>query len=526
MPDRFSFVWDYAGYTGRVEDVDPSLDEEIDLFGSKLPTRRIRLTIGLDLDVAPLVERGYPLTSASGVLFLGDRRLISGQWSDVSYGARGEPIALTISETPETNGSTFPPTFLVIPRAPTLTVTTTVETLSRFDPAFPKAQRATVEQELTEYFDILPFEQIPDLQPGAGVPTAPIGRTYPFVWGAPGTSDYTGSPALFYFDDPASNKHHIMISGRTVPASTVTIWGPYADGSGGSDLARVASQVLDVAHEVDNAGRQVAYVALEASPSAGEVEVSTDPNAEYFASWTGGNATSDSTTETLAYMLFIAGIRVDLDALRAMRSVIDRYRFDFFVDKVDDTWDIISKRILPWLPVAWVPGPRGYAPVMLPVQELETAFTVTDGDGWHRDSPVRYEGIEVENQIDLKYAWVASKKHYYKRIVLAGDRWQDAADSQAAYGARPSRVRELDSIEDDATAHRVGRDLLALRSKPWRQVSGTFDPEVYGEEGDRPLRLGQWVKLEVPDLGLSRPACVVRLQRDGAGARVRFLVRG
>jgi len=419
---------------------------------------------------------------------------------------------------------------LVVPRAPTMSVTTTVETLSAYDPAFPKASRSTVTEEVTEYFDILPFEVAPALTADTAIsaPAAPTGRTYPFVWGSPGTADYPGSPAIFYYDDPSANKHHVMISGRPVGASTVTIWGPYANGSalGGANLDRLASQVLNVAHEVDGAGREVAYVALEASPSAGEVERSLESTAEYYASWTGGNATSDSTTETLAYMMYLAGIRVDLDALRAMRSVIDRYQFDFYVDKVADTWDIVSKRILPWLPVAWVPGPRGYAPVMLPVEELETAFTVTDGDGWHRDGPVRYEGIEVENQIDLKYAYRADKKRYYKRKILAGNRWQNAAESQAAYGARPAKVRELDSIEDDATAHRVGRDLLALRSKPWRAISGPFDPDVYGAEGDRPLRLGTWVDLEVPDLGLSRPACVVRLQRDGAEARVRFLVRG
>jgi hypothetical protein len=528
MPERFSFVWDYAGYTGTVLDVDPSLDEEIDLFGSKLPTRRIRLTIALDLDVAPLVERGYPLTGAGGVLFLGDRRIVSGRWSEVAYGAHGEPITLTISETPESNGSTFPPTFLSVPRSPVLSVTTTVETLSRFDPAFPKSGQIMVSQEVTEYFDVLPFEVAPAMTADTAIsaPAAPTGRTYPFVWGAPGTADYPGSPAIFYYDDPSANEHHVMVSGRTVPASTVTIWGPPPDGAGGADLSKLASQSLSVAHEADGAGRLVGYAALEASPSAGEVERSLESTADYYASWTGGSATSDSTTEMLAYMLFLSGIRVDLDALRAMRTVIDRYQFDFYVDKVADTWDIVSKRILPWLPVAWVPGQHGYRPALLPVEELDTAFPVTDGDGWYRDAPVKYERIDVENQIELKYAWRPDKKWYVKRRVLAGNRWSDAADSEAAYGVRAAKVRELNSIQDDATAYRVGRDLLALRSKPWRQISGTFDPDVHGEEGPRPLTLGAWVALEVPGLGLSRPAVVVRVQRDASRARVRFLVRG
>ena len=501
----WSFEWSFAGHTGTSPDVDPTTDEELDLLGSRLAERRVRLSISLGLDVAALVEAGHPLTTATGTLFLGTDRYIHGTWSEVSYGATGEEISLTITENAGGNGVIFPPGFSTVPRSST---------------------KLGADGETA--YDVLPWEAIPavtgDTQ--ADYDAQAEGKTYPFVFGSPGSSTVPGSTGIMIEDTIAGGAAtKIMISGQPVPSGTseVTLWGPRYDGSTGLDTTQMASEVRSVLHEEDDAGRRIAYVTVNAG-SAGDV--GRDPNAPYYVSWTAGAATADSPSETLAHLMMLAGVRVDVGAVRALSGLLDRYLLSWYTDKSSDLWEMIRRGLLPVLPVAWVPRRHGYTPIPLPTLEHPPAFSVTDGEGFHRDAAIRYEPGDVENRIEIEYGYRPDEKTYSGRVVIAANHWPDGAESEVTHGTRSAKPIKLDCVWDADTATAVGRDRLALKAKPWRRVSGVVDPEVHGLEGPKPLEVGTWVRLVVDDLSMSRVAMVARVQRDGASVRVRFIVRG
>ncbi len=516
----WSLAWSYAGHTGTVDDVDPSVVEELDLLGSRFSERRVRLSISLDIDVAALVEARHPLTTATGVLLLNGEQYMSGRWSEVSYGALGEEITLTLTESASGTGVMFPPGFSTIPRSRSRVNSGTWSAAT--------VDGGTVTYDLTgESFDVLPWEAIPavtsDTQ--SDYPSDVEGRTYPFPFGAPGTSSIPGSPGIMIEDAVAGGSAtKIMISGRPVPPTTgtVTLWGPYYDGTE-VDATRVASQSRTVLHEEDAAGRRVAYVTVSASSDG---DVGRAVNGDYYVSWTAGGATSDGTAELVATLMMLSGVRVNVDAIRALSSILDRYQLDWYTDKSSDLWEMLRRGLLPMLPVAWVPRRHGWTPVLMPVAEGSPEFTVTDGDGFHREGSIRYERVDIENRIEVEYAWRPDERVYSGRVVLASNEWPESAESEVQHGTRSGKPLRLDCVWDRETAVAVGRDRLNLRSQNWRRVSGSVDPETHGAEGARPLKLGQWVTLSIPDLGMSRPAVVTRVQRDGSSISVRFLVRG
>lgn len=157
------------------------------------------------------------------------------------------------------------------------------------------------------------------------------------VFGSPGSTSHPGSPALYV--DTISSPNEWLIAGHPVQATTVTLWGPGPTG----ELTSGGATGIAVRHKKDLNGRLIAYVSSADITSTqnstgvdGELILGTglqlDESADYYVSWTGGEALASGAGSALLLLLQMSTLKIDLPAWLAVRDRLNAYKLAGYAD--------------------------------------------------------------------------------------------------------------------------------------------------------------------------------------------------
>jgi hypothetical protein len=457
-----------------------------------------------DVDWALIVQRGHALDRAPAVLrrwYAGRtldraRVVLRGLVTSPSYGAKGEPLALTITRSMRAQSRTIPPAQAVVDTS-----------------TWPVTGGGYVS---------------PDSIQGAAVP---------LVIGCPGgTEDATPIPVV-----PVPQAEH--------PAA-------FGDGrlvwiGGHAGQVRVQHQNADPAVESDETvatiddvlGRLVQY-----APTNG---ASFDDEGAYFlgfrddATYGGGVLHRGELLRGAGSVIEWALTEhydgpVDHARVRAVRAYLDQWKIDTYLNSPVSAWDWLAKEILPLLPVEMREGPDGVYPALirydLSKRDAVAHLDATAGSGRvTRASPVTLTG-DIANEVTIEYRpsaetgskWLARRIITAQAGAVSGDDASDVddervigsylcAESQRRYGVIPVRIQAT-AVWDTSTAVLVARHVVARRAWPRRAVRYTGGPWL------EDIEIGSAVLLTDPDLHLAEELAVVVDVQPGPESAVDLVV--
>lgn len=428
------------------------------------------LQLPAHVDVPALVAAGHDLAAARAEISVWaagrthEQRipLLTGRVYAPSYGAAGEPIALTVES------RAFEDRTLLIPEDARVTATT-----------WPSSDDAA------------------------------HGRAYPLVIGQPGlytepdgtAGKTTGSPA--YPID--MHNHRLLIAGHPVQATTVRII-DVDDGHGYDGT---------VENMQDGLGRLVATCTLTSALHAGR---------EYWCRWDTGLAAQDEeggslhgAGEVLRYLLRRSSIAYDRGRTYAALRQLDQYQIDCYADDPEVTiFDWLADNLLPLLPVSIVAGPRGLRPILMraDLRTLDAVDHMQAGPEAQRASAVQYSTAEPIQRIQIEYAPRGDSGDYLRTCSLSGDSDSTARSAplrrsvqryvRDGEGLATLRI-ETDVVYDTATAELIASTQAALRAMPYREISYECDPRRWGY-----LEPGDALTLTDPDLAFSDEIALVQ----------------
>lgn len=303
---------------------------------------------------------------------------------------------------------------------------------------------------------------------------------YPIVIGRPGVNE-VGTPALIV-DGVADQA---VIADGAVAAATVT-----------AVVNGVATAGIAVIETADALGRRVSIVDTTATAA-----VFADGD-EVWIRWgasAGGLLDPADPTRALRgaggvveYLLRRSTLRVDWGRIRAVRSRLDPYLVDGYIqpgpgERVQP-WGWLAEHVLPLLPVSVRTGPEGlYLAVFEPEVPIgQVRFALEARRNCDRISPVTVLGTgDVINDLSMAYAPRASTDQPTLTATLSGVQETLDDDSEATpsaicresvrrYGARPWRSKSA-VVYDRATILRVLRQRAATRALPPREVAYVLD---------------------------------------------------
>ena len=501
----------------------PSVSSQASLWSPRTASRSASLSFLDDIGVARLVSQGHMPQSGLGILRYNDRVIVAGAWSGVEYGPLGSPVRLTIGESTQDDTATLPAVGAILRKI------TEQELAEGID---ERGLYATGES--FDFLTLGPVTAKATLGLWQAVSRVAEGRTYPMVIGAPGSTTHPGSPALFV-DTLATDKEWV-IAGHEVDATTVTIWGPGPEGELTSDGATGVA----VHHKEDLDGRLIAYVTSadmtstqNSEGAGGELILGTglqfDPSADYFVSWTGGEALPSGAGDALLMLLRLSSLRVDFGAWHSLRDRLNAYTLAGYVDDEVSPSALALNTIAKDLPVSAEYGEHGLRPVLWPWLDDIEALTASahivcgtrdpdtgefgagflsylaGGVGFTGDAPLGVYRIE----------------HGYDPESTAYTLTATVSPEDTAYGAaaishlgHQGRVETSQTrwIQDTSTALSLAAVRMRAHSLPRRVVRVLCDVEQYGPGAADELYCGRPVLLTCPSLHIdAEPAFVSRL---------------
>lgn len=323
-------------------------------------------------DIATLIEEGHDLAAARGEVSLWVRGtqwedrlvVVVGRCREPEYGARGEPISLTVEDEPLDDLA-----FLV-------DATVNSE-------AWPLA--------LDEHY----------------------GDVYPFVFGAPGvfqaldgTTYYCpGSPAICV-QQTAKKAETLLIAGHHVAATQVYITYNTGSSSGWEDEGP-----FSVTNTFDGVGRPCATVDVTGA------SLTLQEAGEYYTAWSGGAAAYDrfgtgalqSAGQLLRNLAAASTVSVDAAAFAAVADRLPWLVAGFIDDPEVSPLQYLQDVVLPMLPVGLMIGDSGgLAPVLwrYDATQADAVDHLEVGPGVSRVSRVRYERPprEIAQRIHCSFA--------------------------------------------------------------------------------------------------------------------------
>lgn len=466
-------------YDGGIDD--PDIEQTIDGLGSEPELDSVSLELMFPVSVSDLVERGYPLSRATGEVALHivgqiweDREIVvKGPLVQPEYGGDGEACSISIEAEPLDTRAAIPDV------AATVTATT-----------WPTAA------------------------------TGDIGKIYPTVGGTPGryvssTTAVTtsGSPALLVAQAVPGTTDTLLLSDGWVAAATVTIFDS------------TTSEVFTVSNTTDGDGRPVAVVSITGAATISRTE------SEYWAGWHngGGIRRPDGTLalmgagETCEWFLDRSGIEWDHGRWAAARQFLDRYRLGWYFDSSISPMEWLQDNLLSILPVALATGPNGVYPIVWPLRARreDAVETITAGDGATADGRITYtlHRRDAVGEVRLSYALRAKTGDYRGRYDLVSvpedistggtfDRYLQHSShlGRVQAGRKIVAVKELstDVVYDPSTAALVAADQLQLYGAETREAVYLCDQRF------RWLRRGQVVLLTDEERNIDEAVAVVR----------------
>ena len=476
---------------GLVADIDAT--RALQIQETSVPLKSVSLSVITEAeDWAAIVAEGWDLAAGVGELaeWIPGRTweqrqvILTGLLDAPTYGARGEPLAVTLKNHPMQD------------RAQLLPSTAIVD-----DDTWPLADDRAK------------------------------GRSYPTVIGKPGTIGTTrlpGSPGLLVNDV----SRYLLIAGHEVEATSVQI----ADIT--EDPLLWATHA--VTHRTDGRGRTVATVTLQhATP------VKYQPGHDYAVCWgysgAGGglyNRTRSTSMRTagdvLAYLFEQSTLSIDRGRTAAAVNQLQGYLIDAYIDEPVGVWEWVQGNLLPILPISIRYGPAGLYPVVWrSVIEDESPLQLLDVDAGDvvRVGVVETSSTlhgELANTIRVAYGIDAMTGDHRAAYLLHGDpdrivNGTSTASSRitrisvARYGEVPVEL-QTSVVWDPATAAAVAYQAALRHALPVRRIN-YLCPQSFGW-----LEEGSGVQVTDSELSLSNVFGLISEVQDLTDGSVRIQV--
>ena len=435
-----------------------------------------------EVDIAALIERGYPLTSATGELSIykeGDpwedrERVYTGEIIGPLYGAKGEGISFSLEFNPYLDTATLP-------------------------------RKAITQAAVGDPVGSAILELLES-------PLSTMGSAVPVVFGNPGvyvtaeglTANMPGSIGygIWPYDypgwlaDPAGSA--IWIAGASLPADWTTSTVVAYDGSGNYDT-------IEIAPGTDAEGDIVTVAAF----ISGASPLLDLKSGEYGIAWIDKGGIDGRAGELLEWFLRTSSLEVDLPRVNASKKELNNYLLGGYINELGTTpveW--LTDNYLPILPVAIVTGGDGVYPVLLDYKATtdSAVATVSPALGSTRVGAVTYirSASLVENKITLRYCLDALDGDYRREVIHDTP---DSLKSRATYGERAGEESTA-VVWDNGTATLVLEWLNLWRGYTHREI-------VYEVPRSMSyLKLGDVVHLKDAELSLDRVAVISKVERD------------
>ena len=515
----------FAGHTfyPQLESA-PSVSSRANIWEPSTAARTADVSWLDELGIAELVSRGHRPQLGTARLLYNDTLIIEGRWEGCEYGAIGTPVSITIGESVRDDVSVIPNSGDILRRL-----------------TDDEIQSGTKSGEvLIGGVNPLPFRGFGKQVPRAvsatwsNISRVAEGKTYPMVWGAPGSSTHPGSPALFV--DTGSSPKEWLIAGHIVDASTVTLWGPDSDNNLVSDAG------ITVHHKDDSAGRRIAYLK---SNDGNISNVTIDAGSDYWVSWTGGNAMpgGSGAGDVLSFLLRVSTLTVDYGAWQAIRERLNAYVLAGYIDEEVKPSALALNTIAKELPVSAEYGKFGLRPVLWPWLDDLDALTASAhivcgtrdpntgefGQGFlsYLAGGVKFTSDTSLSICEIEHGFDPESTSYTKsaRVSPEDSAYGSAAITSLGYTptASTSKTRWID---DTPSALSLAATRMRAHSVPRRIVRCLCDVSQYGPGGIQELRCGQPVLVSVPSLHIdSAPAYVSAIGWKGAVLDVTLEIR-
>jgi hypothetical protein len=451
-----------------------TLEDQIDLLSDAPSPNQVALTLHLGtlIDVPEAVAAGHDLAASTGKLYLWARGtterllLVDGRTLDPQYGAKEEPVTLTLEEAPFDDLALIP------------------DPLAKVDSTtWPNAAEGVED----EFYPIIIG------QPGA---------TSPKAYGSPALAVNHSSPNFWF-----------VIAGHPLTGSGTVSWFNETQQLSGTDTPATVS---------DGRGRDVAQINV----NHGSVDIED----EWWVIWSSSDVTGladhDGTAirgagSLLRWMLEQTSVRWDRGRIAAIVEPLNLFQIDCAIVPAPgrrfSPLDWVHEHLLPILPISARQGEHGLYYSLFRYDATATdAITEINVDRLDasRDGAVVYSAADqIANEIRLSYRSNAKENKPSAVYVLTGDDSTLAGDDAAVSNApcRVSRTRfglrtleaKTEVIYDSSTAGRICSWLSHAYALPSRTFAYTARQDFgYLEPGDV-------VTLTDSEIHLSQLVCLV-----------------
>lgn len=298
-----------------------------------------------------------------------------------------------------------------------------------------------------------------------------LGRFYPVTYGRPGIADVAEAWAAQPLDE-ATGGNDWVVAGHPIEATTLRVF----EVGGGGLTATVAVERL-----VDGLGQVISTIDYT---TGGIIHVNWQHSGSNGGGLVGPGGLVTGAGSVLIDLLHRSGVRFDASAWEAVRSQLDAYTLDFWINEPVDAWQFALEHVVPLVPISLRSGPDGVAPVLwrfgATASDAVAALTIgTDvfrRGGVQIERPSNRAGVTAPaNEITLRYAPRGDDgSPYYSATVgpagVAGVQASAGATaSRSVFGARRYSV-ETRVVYDRATALRVLGWWSAAFAFPWRSL--------------------------------------------------------
>jgi hypothetical protein len=320
---------------------------------------------------------------------------------------------------------------------------------------------------------------------------------YPIVIGRPGRNGRAAAPAL---PIEISTTGKLLVAGHATTVGTVTVWGP-KDG----DVDVRKSEVLTTSIEHDDRGQPITVVDLSTASilAVDWVTVTANlgaPEQDWFVSWDGtASGLSGHPIDVIALLLahVTSGISVDWASFEALRQWLAPYTLDTVIASEVQAWDVLTRQVLPLLPVSLAVGGDGVqlVPIRLDATRADARMHVTAGPWFSAISRPRFtsDGGEIVNRWAVSYG-PSRISNGFSRTVSAAQELPALTRSIAVHGLTAGSLQTA-WVYDATTADRIAVDLAVRRGIDRRTVQYAVDVERYGVGGRTPLELGMVLRI-------------------------------
>lgn len=488
----------YAGQTETVDQIDVTWGQR---SGSAGPTS-VTLTFRTTFDLKTL-HRTYRPSGAFGMLLRNGVPELADFWRRVRWQPvdGGAIVEMTLAPSEATDRGVFPPVSDYRPdlsyQLPTGNL---IEDTDKYMELYGRAYRGPNQPTYLVEETKAVRRLFPNLaQEAEGAP-------WPWVYGAPGTSDLSGSPA--YMIDAGGPHRKFLIAGHRVECATVTMRGPHVGGSGDY----TSEFGVPVLHDTTADGTTYAYVT-----DTGWTDVDgAQPAQKYYTCWTDGEAQPGAAGDLIAKIAGMATVPIDLAELRRIAPLLNGYKLAGYCDNAQTPLGFLRDVLLPILPVELVPSSTGLRPVLAAWSELaprEVGHLLIDGASVVSDSSVEYDESDDDvSAVTLEYGFHPGG---------SGTAYQTAASGATTAIGRLATTPGVEtlttySVWDHATAQRIALD--QLRARAWRSTKvrcTVADLDDHDTGGARPLTLGTRVRFTSTRLGYDKaPGYVGEVERN------------